>query len=90
MVGITSLGLLTTGALSVQAYTMPYPVNVSVPGLNSSSIAAPQEKSISNKDGYLNIYTISGDNKMDGRAEQGKTTKTGPWVRFLAIMQAIS
>ncbi len=82
MVGILSLGLLTTGVLSVQADTAPRSINVSVPGLNQSSFDGRQYKEISDKDGYLNIYEISGDNKMDGRAETAKLTDPGPWVRL--------
>ncbi|MGF9977354.1 hypothetical protein [Viridibacillus arvi] len=82
MAGILSLGLLTTGVLSVQADTIPTTFDASVPGLNNSTTAGGgQRKVISNKDAYLNIYKISGNSKLDARAETG-VSKGGPWVRL--------
>jgi len=82
MAGILSIGLLTTGVLSVQAEEKAHQINVSVPGLNQSSFDGTQWKTIDDKDGYLNIYEISGDNKIDGRAETALHTSPGPWVRL--------
>ncbi|KUF35676.1 MULTISPECIES: hypothetical protein [Lysinibacillus] len=80
--GVLSLGLLTTGVLNVQALTEPRNINASVPGLNQSSADGYQQKSISDKDGYLFIDSISNESKLDARAETAKLTNTGPWVRL--------
>ena len=85
LTGILSLGLLTMGVLTVQADSYGHKISGSVPGLNNSERDGYQDKDISNKDGYLMIYNISGPNKMDGRAETGVGgvgAGTGPWVRL--------
>ena len=82
MVGILSAALLTTGVLSVQADEKAHSFRASVPGLNQSTFEAGQWKTISDMDGYLDIYEISGDNKIDGRAETSLYTSTGPWKRL--------
>lgn len=82
MTGMLAVGLLTTGVLGVQAEEEARGINITVPGLNGTNTAGKQTKVISDMDGYLNIYEISGDNKMDGRAETALHTSTGPWVRL--------
>lgn len=80
MAGILSIVLLTTGVLSVKANYGPF-VDVTVPGFNGSKSGAPQDKKISNHDGFLYVSAILWDYSLDARAEKGALSNRGPWVR---------